>query len=87
MLCEFNLYVPSNVKVCIEHLQNNNWSDLINHCNMVQQFNAEQFTDVCNILKRAITSRLSFDVINGLTDRELHFWDGLNNDQFNQIFR
>lgn len=76
MLYEFNLYVPSNARVCIEHLQKNNWSGF-DYCNMVQQFNAEQFKDVCNILKSAITSRLSFDVINGLTDEELRFWVGL----------
>lgn len=52
---------------------------------MVHQFTAEQFSDVCSILKTAIATRLSFDVLNGLTDAELHFWVGLNNDQFAQI--
>lgn len=87
MLCEYSLYIPDAARVCHQHLESNLWDELIDNCQTYHDFNAAQFTDICNIFKEAISraSRFDFDTMTQLDNDDLHFWVGLNYEQFNII--
>ncbi|XP_045510487.1 uncharacterized protein LOC123705641 [Colias croceus] len=87
MLCEHNLYIPGEARACRQHLESNNWNDLINNCRTYHDFNAAQFTDICNIFKNAASrgTRFDFDSMTELDNEDLFFWVGFNYEQFNII--
>lgn len=63
------------------------WDELENFCSISHNFTSEHFTDVCNILTEAVSSNTQYDfqTMVGLDDGSLHFWVGLNGDEFNSI--
>lgn len=87
MLCEHHLYIPGEARACREHLEGNEWNELIDHCNVSHEFNAVQFTDVCNIFQDAVNrgTRFNFDTMTQLDENDLNFWVGFNYQQFNTI--
>lgn len=87
MFCEYKLYIPDGARVCQEHLENNNWAELPQNCHVTHDFNAAQFGDICDMLRNAVQrgSRLDFNTRGALSDEEMHFWTGRNNEQFDTI--
>lgn len=87
IFCEYKLYIPNGARVCREHLQGNNWEELPEFCNVTHSFTATQFSDICDILRATIqrATRIDFSVRGALSDDELHFWVGLNNEQLDII--
>lgn len=87
IFCEHKLYIPDGARVCREHLESNNWNELPDFCNTTHNFTAIQFNDVCDMLRTALQrgSRFDFRIRGALTNEEMHFWVGLNGDQFDAI--
>lgn len=72
--------------MCQEH-QNNNWAELPQNCLVTHDFNAAQFSHICDMMRNALHrgSRLDFNTRCVLSDEEMHFWTGRNNEQFDSI--
>lgn len=89
LLCEHNLYVPQSARSCREHLLANVWDELVNFCNVTQNFNSAQFDDICNTLTKAVRhgKQIDFETVGAITDDEMHFWTGLKNRQFDIILQ
>ncbi|CAH2097765.1 unnamed protein product [Euphydryas editha] len=79
---EYRLYIPDGARVCQEHLQNNNWAELPQNCLVTHDFNATQFSHICDMMRNALQrgSRLDFNARGALSDEEMHFWTGRNNE-------
>lgn len=75
--------------MCQEHLQSNAWDDLVEFCNVSHDFNGAHFTDLCDMITRAVrfTAHLNFDVAHSMSNEVMHFWIGLNNEQFDIVLR
>lgn len=52
--CHYNLNVPENASTCREHILGNAWNELEDSCNVTHNFNSAQFSDVCNMLTKAV---------------------------------
>lgn len=83
-----NFYIPSRARVCLSHLGNNYWEELLNdetttHVN----FNGAHVLDIINIYKWGVErrSQIDFENIEEIDDNELHFWTSLSKSQFNRI--
>lgn len=87
IFCAYSLYIPDSARVCAEHLQGNAWDDLPQFCNVSHSFNAQQFTDICDMLRTAVQNgiKLDFNVRGALSEEEMHFWTGRKPDQFDAI--
>lgn len=85
--CEHKLYIPFSARVCQEHLEGNIWDELPQHCNVTHDFNAAQFRDISDIMRRGMQrgSRLDFNTIGAVTSEEMHFWTGRSFEQFEEI--
>lgn len=87
MLCEYKLFIPDAARVCRQHLESNIWDELPQSCNTTNRFNTEQFTAVCDMLRSAIIRgpRLDFNTRGAMSNEEMHFWTGRNEEQFDAI--
>lgn len=89
IFCEYKLYIPDGARVCGQHLESNSWEELPQFCNVTHNFNAQQFSDVCDMLRMALNRgpRLDFNTRGALSNEDMHFWTGRNCEQFDSILQ
>ncbi|GBP54902.1 hypothetical protein EVAR_11656_1 [Eumeta japonica] len=84
MLVEYKLYIPPSARICHVHLTSNEWNELEELNN--SSFTAEHLKDMLDMLRDACQqSRFNFDNIESITTSELHFYTGLNHEEFNRL--
>lgn len=81
------LYIPVEARACREHLEGNMWDNLLELCNVSHYFNVNYFTDMTNMLIEALNqeSRMDFELLGSLSEADMHFWTGLNTEQFGSV--
>lgn len=89
LLQNHKLYVPDSARVCQEHLIGNVWDDLPDFCDVLHDFTSAFFTDICEMLIRAVNNSkvLNFEVPGAISDIKMHFWTGRTNEQFDLILQ
>lgn len=75
--------------MCQEHLIGNVWDDLPDFCDVLHDFTSAFFTDICDMLLRAVDNSkiLNFEVAGATSDENMHFWTGRTNEQFELILQ
>lgn len=78
VFCESKLFIPDSARVCTEHLQNNEWSNLPQMCNVTHDFNDAQFTSLCDLMRMAANNqpRIDFENRGAMPNEEMRLWTG-----------
>lgn len=86
MLMKHNYYIPPNARICQPHLEVHEWEELLEVQPGEHNFSSAHITDMLNTMKASATSpQIDFNEVESIEAGVLHFWAGLNHDQFNRL--
>lgn len=87
MLQTYNYYIPQNNRLCNYHKANDSWQFLSGALdNYLNAFTASHIQDMLSLKNPTQYIFIDFNNLNDLSDELVHFWIGLNKDQFNSLF-
>lgn len=90
LLVHSNYYIPLNARVCQEHLELNQWDQLIDAPNSSHDFTGEMFVDITKTLQTAIINNpntMDFENIQAMDSTILQHRVGLTHNGFEQVIR
>ncbi|CAG4958728.1 unnamed protein product [Colias eurytheme] len=88
LLSYYSIFIPDRARICQSHVRNMTLDDLSQKIRTQEHgFNAAHFLDVIKIYKMALEQKsvLEMRYLNEISPEDLHFWTGLNHQQFNQL--
>ncbi|XP_041983230.1 uncharacterized protein LOC121736207 [Aricia agestis] len=89
LLSYYHLYIPPLARICENHLRNTALEDMSQSVSHAQtDFNSGSFGDIVRMYTLALENRckLNFNNLDEITAEDLHFWTGLNHEEFNSLF-
>lgn len=88
LLSYYRLYIPQLARICLNHLRNTNLEDIPLLVSQRQtDFNPGNVQEIIDMYTMQLEQRnnLDFENINEISAEDLHFWTGLNHNQFRSL--
>lgn len=90
LLSYYSFYIPELARVCRFHLMNSSFEDFsVNVSNRQDNFKNENLREIVMLYTRVLERKgnVDFERLHEISEEDLHFWTGMNHNQFESILQ